>query len=64
MFLRAYRNLRPLHRAGLGMAVIAWGAAGLYLSDRAGERYFAPSEEDKARLEAITPRISFVDREK
>lgn len=46
------------------MAIIAWGAGGLWLSDRAGERYFVPTEEEAARLEAMRPRVTFVDREK
>lgn len=61
---RAYKNLKPLHRAGIGAAAIAWGAAGLWLSERAGERYFVPTEEEKARMEELRPRVTFVDREK
>ena len=47
--------------ARFGAAVIAWGAAGLYLTDRAEERYFSPSEEDRARLEEMKPRITVGD---
>ena len=61
---RAYKNLKPLHRAGLGAAVIAWGAAGLWLSDRAEERYFTPTEEEKMRIERVIPRVTWVDKEK
>ena len=61
---RAYQNLKPLHRAGLGATVIVWGAAGLWLSDRAEERYFVATEEEKAKIEKMRPRVTFVDQEK
>lgn len=36
---------------GVGAGIIAWGAAGLYLSDRAEERLgLAPTEEDRREL--------------
>jgi len=52
-------------RIGVGVGIIAWGAIGLYLSDRAEERYgLTPSEADKAALEKVTPKILVVDRPK
>lgn len=56
--------MKPLHRAGVGLAVIAWGAAGLWLSDRAEERYFVATDEERAKIEELKPRVTFVDREK
>ncbi|KAI9902662.1 hypothetical protein N3K66_002014 [Trichothecium roseum] len=49
--LRAFKNLPPKARMGVGAGIIAWGAAGLYLSDRAEERLgLAPTEEDRREL--------------
>jgi hypothetical protein len=46
------------------MGLLSWGALGLYASDTAEDKLgFKASEEDKASLRAITPRISVVDRE-
>ncbi|PKS08912.1 hypothetical protein jhhlp_003525 [Lomentospora prolificans] len=65
MLFRAYKNLSPTTRLGVGIGVIAWGAIGLYLSDRAEERYgLTPSEADRAALERVTPKILIVDRPK
>ncbi|KAH6895458.1 hypothetical protein B0T10DRAFT_477976 [Thelonectria olida] len=61
---KAFKNLSPKTRAGVGLAVIAWGTAGLYLSDRAEQKFgYTPTEEDKAKLDAYTPRIITVDKE-
>jgi hypothetical protein len=49
---------------GVGLGIIAWGAAGLYLSDRAEERFgYTPTEQDTEELRRMTPRIVTVDRE-
>jgi hypothetical protein len=43
---------------------LAWGAVGLYLSDRAEEKFgFTPTEEDKAALARLTPKIHVIERE-
>lgn len=48
----------------MGVAVLAWGAAGLYLSDRAEERFgFTPTDEDREALRQMTPHIVTVERE-
>lgn len=60
---RAYRNLSARARLGVGVGVIAWGAAGLYLSDRAEDAFgYTPSEKDKEDLRAWAPRIVAVDK--
>jgi hypothetical protein len=43
--------------------MLAWGFIGLQLSDRAEERYFKPTEEDRAALREMAPRITAVERE-
>ncbi|CAH0048814.1 unnamed protein product [Clonostachys solani] len=60
---RAYKNLSPKTRMGVGAAVIAWGGAGLYLSDHAEKRFgYTPTEKDQEELRKMTPRITTVDR--
>ncbi|KAI1133756.1 hypothetical protein F5Y10DRAFT_4454 [Nemania abortiva] len=60
--LQSFRNLSPKTRIGVGLGLLAWGAIGLQLSDRAEERYFKPTEEDRAALRQVTPRITVVDK--
>lgn len=62
--LQSFRNLSPRARVGVGLGLLAWGAIGLHLSDRAEERYgLTPTEDDKAALAKVLPRITAVDRE-
>ncbi|KAL5087669.1 hypothetical protein Trisim1_007536 [Trichoderma cf. simile WF8] len=60
---KAYQNLAPKTRLGVGVAIIAWGGLGLYLSDKAEEKLgFTPTEEDKAELRNLAPKITTVDK--
>ncbi|KAI1767390.1 hypothetical protein GGR53DRAFT_125800 [Hypoxylon sp. FL1150] len=62
--LQSFRNLSPRARVGVGLGLLAWGAIGLHLSDRAEERYgLTPTEDDKAALAKVLPRITAVERE-
>lgn len=62
--IRAYKGLSPKAKLGVGVGLLAWGVVGLYVSDHAEEKYgFTPSEKDKADLEMMKPKISFVDKE-
>ncbi|KAL6698276.1 hypothetical protein J3F84DRAFT_346631 [Trichoderma pleuroticola] len=59
----AYKNLTPKTRLGVGVAIIAWGGLGLYLSDKAEEKLgFTPTDEDKAELRNLAPKITTVDK--
>jgi hypothetical protein len=61
---RAFRNLPQRTRVGVGAALLAWGTAGLYLSDTAEKKLgLEPSEEDRAALDAVIPRITVVKRD-
>ncbi|KAI1081737.1 hypothetical protein F5B20DRAFT_535132 [Whalleya microplaca] len=61
--LQSFRNLSPRTRIGVGLGLLAWGAIGLHLSDRAEERFgLTPSEEDREALKELGPRITVVDR--
>lgn len=49
---------------GVGFGIIAWGTVGLYLSDRAEDKFgYTPTEQDKEELRRMTPRIVSVDKE-
>ncbi|KAK7441682.1 hypothetical protein Landi51_10039 [Colletotrichum acutatum] len=58
---KAYKNLTPKTRLGFGVAVLAWGGAGLYFSDRAEEKY-QPTPEEKAVVDKYVPKVTVVDR--
>ncbi|KAK1506975.1 hypothetical protein CTAM01_03307 [Colletotrichum tamarilloi] len=58
---QAYKNLTPKTRLGFGVAVLAWGGAGLYFSDRAEEKY-QPTPEEKAVVDKYVPKVTVVDR--
>lgn len=50
---------------GVGIGILAWGFIGLQLSDRAEEKFgLKPTEEDKAALSQLAPRIVAVDKGK
>ncbi|KAM5348070.1 hypothetical protein ACJ41O_007894 [Fusarium nematophilum] len=60
---RAYKNLSPKTRLGLGVAILAWGTAGLFLTDEVEKMFgYTPTEEDKARLNKYTPKIITIDK--
>jgi hypothetical protein len=62
--IRSYRNLPTLAKLGVGGGLLAWGAIGLFLSDRAEETFgFKPTEEEKAALDRLTPKIHVVERQ-
>lgn len=62
-FPSTFKNLSLNLRLGVGLGVIAWGLAGLYLSDRAEEKFgLTPSDQDKEQLRKWTPRVVAVDR--
>ncbi|OLN95633.1 hypothetical protein CCHL11_04893 [Colletotrichum chlorophyti] len=58
-----FKNLSPKTRLGVGVSVIVWGAAGLYFSDQAEEKY-KPTAEEKAIVDKYVPKITAVDRSK
>ncbi|KAI5926145.1 hypothetical protein F4810DRAFT_580979 [Camillea tinctor] len=60
--LQSFRNLSPRMRLGVGVGLLAWGVIGLQLSDRAEETYFKASEEEKAALKNLGPRITTIER--
>ncbi|ORY63150.1 putative fatty acid activator Faa4 [Pseudomassariella vexata] len=63
--LQTFRNLSPRMRLGVGVGMLAWGAIGLQLSDRAEDKYgLKASEKDHAALNQMVPTIVTVDKAK
>ncbi|KAK0735893.1 hypothetical protein B0T21DRAFT_412482 [Apiosordaria backusii] len=63
--LQTYQNLSPKAKLGVGFGLVAWGLIGLQLSDKAEQKLgYTPTEQDKAELDKIIPKIHTVSREK
>ncbi|CAG8952444.1 hypothetical protein HYFRA_00001191 [Hymenoscyphus fraxineus] len=63
--LKNFLTLPPLQRASIGVAFLAWGTLGLYLSDTAERKLgFEASPKEKEELEGLMPRVSVVERER
>ncbi|KAF4970106.1 hypothetical protein FZEAL_10114 [Fusarium zealandicum] len=61
--LKAYKNLSTKTRLGVGVAILAWGGAGLMLTDEVEKTFgLTPTDEDKARLHKYTPKIIPVEK--
>ena len=61
---RAYKNLSSKTRLGVGVAIIAWGAGGLMLTDPLEKSLgLTPTEEDKAELDKYTLKIITVEKD-
>jgi hypothetical protein len=61
---RTFRNLSPKTRILVGVGFLAWGTAGLYISDRAEKKMgFEATEKDREALEGVLPRITVVERD-
>ncbi|KHN98159.1 uncharacterized protein MAM_03920 [Metarhizium album ARSEF 1941] len=61
--LKAYKNLSPKTRAGVGIGLIVWSVVGLHLSDRAEEKFgYTPSQKDQEELWKWAPKVTAVDK--
>ena len=61
---RTFRKLPQRTRVGVGLAFLAWGAVGLYISDNAEKKLgFEATQKEKEALQAAVPRITVVERE-
>jgi hypothetical protein len=48
----------------VGLGILAWSAAGLYISDAAEKKLgLEPTEKDRAELEKVVPRITVVEKD-
>ncbi|KAH7382640.1 hypothetical protein DE146DRAFT_760475 [Phaeosphaeria sp. MPI-PUGE-AT-0046c] len=58
-----YRAITPKTRMMIGAGVMAYAGAGLFLSDKAEEKFgLTPTEQDLKDLREALPKISTVDR--
>ncbi|EME38342.1 hypothetical protein DOTSEDRAFT_29401 [Dothistroma septosporum NZE10] len=61
---KSYRNITPRTRVIIGAGIMAYAAAGLFLSDKAEQSFgFTPTEEDKKKLRDAVPTVHMVERE-
>lgn len=61
----SYRALSTRTRLLIGGGIMAYGVAGIFLSDKAEQALgFEPTEQDKRRLKESMPHIHTVEREK
>jgi hypothetical protein len=60
---RWYRAITPKTRLMIGVGVMAYAGAGLFLSDKAEEKFgLTPTEKDLEELKGVLPKITTVDR--
>jgi hypothetical protein len=59
-----YQGLTPKTKALVGIGVMGYAVAGLYLSDTAEEKLgMKATDEDKAKLREMIPRVHTIDKD-
>ena len=62
-FSRWFKAITPKTRIAIGLGIMAYATAGLYLSDKAEEKLgLTPTEKDKEELRNALPKITTVER--
>lgn len=60
---RWYKGIAPKTRIIIGVGIVAYAGLGLFLSDKAEERFgLVPTEKDKEDLQKAMPKIIPIDR--
>jgi len=60
---RWFKSIQPKTRMMIGVGIMAYAGAGLYLSDKAEEKFgLTPTEKDRKELREAIPRISPVEK--
>ncbi|KAI1002154.1 hypothetical protein K3495_g6051 [Podosphaera aphanis] len=60
---QSMRNLPPRTRLYVGLAFLAWGTLGIYMSDRAEKQLgFEAGPTDQEKLRELLPQIKVVER--
>lgn len=50
-------------QGAIGAGLLAWGTAGLFISDAAEKKLgFEPTEKEREALKSVVPKISMVER--
>ncbi|CAA9961820.1 hypothetical protein CFE70_005230 [Pyrenophora teres f. teres 0-1] len=58
-----FKSIQPKTRMMIGVGIMAYAGAGLYLSDKAEEKFgLTPTEQDRKQLREAIPRISPVEK--
>ncbi|KAJ4359909.1 uncharacterized protein N0V89_000466 [Didymosphaeria variabile] len=58
-----YRSIPPRTRMLVGVGVMSYAAAAMFITDRVEEKLgFVPTEKDKEDLQKAIPKITVVDR--
>ncbi|KAI4647545.1 uncharacterized protein J4E78_008860 [Alternaria triticimaculans] len=56
-------NIPPKTRMIIGVGVMAYAGAGLYISDKAEEKFgLTPTEKDREQLQDVIPKISTIEK--
>ena len=60
---RWFKNIPPKTRMIIGVGVMAYAGAGLYISDKAEEKFgLTPTEKDREQLQDVIPKISTIEK--
>ena len=63
MHRRWYKGIPPKTRMLIGVGIMAYAGAGMFLTDKAEEKFgLVPTEKDKEELRRAIPKISTVER--
>ncbi|KAJ4292063.1 hypothetical protein N0V90_009962 [Kalmusia sp. IMI 367209] len=58
-----YRGVAPKTRIVIGLGIMAYAGAGMFLSDKVEEKLgLVPTEKDKEELQQAMPRITTAER--
>ncbi|KAJ4363015.1 hypothetical protein N0V83_010133 [Neocucurbitaria cava] len=58
-----FKSIPPRTRMIIGVGIMAYAGAGLYLSDRAEERFgLTPTEKDREELRKAMPKIATFEK--
>jgi hypothetical protein len=61
--IRWFKSIPPQTRMIIGVGVMAYAGAGLYLSDKAEEKFgLTPTEKDREQLRDALPKIAAVEK--
>lgn len=60
---RWYKGIAPKTRVIIGVGIVAYASLGLFLSDKAEEKFgLVPTEKDREELKKAMPKIIPIDR--
>ncbi|KAI8938398.1 hypothetical protein NX059_004294 [Plenodomus lindquistii] len=58
-----FKGIPPKTRIFIGVGIMAYAGAGLYLSDKVEERYgLTPTESDREELRNALPKVAIVEK--